>query len=193
MATHIADDVWGEGSKREQSACSALCQLSVTSPITHNKIGPFWCWFPGGCACLCSRPLCVSSTNSPVRLGVSPSASTPTGVFNQKFEALFPCVGAPHCAVCPIPQLFLPVYLHTNMGQPGSSHRLATPQLPIPTPPTGLGECFFFNSLVVGLSSVLVVFCFKICCCPSFGCARRNSVSTYISILARSLRYTGLF
>ena len=34
--------------------------------------------------------------------------------------------------------------------------------------------------------SVLVVFCFQICCCPSFGCARRQSVSTYTSILARS-------
>ena len=34
-------------------------------------------------------------TNSPVRLGVSPvAASTPTGVFNQRFEALFPRAGA---------------------------------------------------------------------------------------------------
>ena len=34
---------------------------------------------------------CGSPTNSPVRLGVSPTAaSTPTGVFSQKFEALFP-------------------------------------------------------------------------------------------------------
>ena len=33
----------------------------------------------------------VSPTNSPVRLGVSPAAaSTLTGVFNQRFEALFP-------------------------------------------------------------------------------------------------------
>ena len=32
---------------------------------------------------------------SPVRLGVSPAAaSTLTGVFNQRFEALFPCAGA---------------------------------------------------------------------------------------------------
>ena len=35
-------------------------------------------------------PLWVSPTNSPVRLGVSPAAaSTRTGVFNQRFEALF--------------------------------------------------------------------------------------------------------
>ena len=30
-------------------------------------------------------------------------------------------------------------------------------------------------------------FLFLNCCCPSFGCARRHSVSTYTSILARSL------
>ena len=41
--------------------------------------------------CACSRPLWVSPMTSPVRLGVSPAvASTPTGVFNQRFEALFP-------------------------------------------------------------------------------------------------------
>ena len=41
--------------------------------------------------CACSRPLWVSPMNSPVRLGVSPTAaSTPTGVYSQRFEALFP-------------------------------------------------------------------------------------------------------
>ena len=38
-----------------------------------------------------SRPLWVSPTTSPVRLGVSPAAATtPRGTFNQRFEALFP-------------------------------------------------------------------------------------------------------
>ena len=37
----------------------------------------------------------------PVRLGVSPAvAPTPTGSFNQRFEALFPCAGTLGCAVC---------------------------------------------------------------------------------------------
>ena len=40
------------------------------------------------------------------------------GVFNQRFEALFPCVGALGCVVCLAPQLFLPVYLHANVGLP---------------------------------------------------------------------------
>ena len=43
----------------------------------------------------------VSPMNSPVRLGVSPAAApTPMGVFNQWFEALFPCAGTLGCAVC---------------------------------------------------------------------------------------------
>ena len=57
--------------------------------------------------------------NSPMNLGVSPTAtSTPTGVFNQRFEALFPHAGALGSVVCFAPQLFLPVYLHENVGPP---------------------------------------------------------------------------
>ena len=49
----------------------------------------------------CSRPLWVSPTTSPVRLGVSPAAApTPTGILNQRFEALFPQAGALGYAVC---------------------------------------------------------------------------------------------
>ena len=103
-----------------------------------------------------------------MRLGVSPAAaSTPTGVFNQRFEALFPC-WSPGCAVCLAPQWFLPVYLHAKVGPPGlqsaallappaaASPRVLSAQLPVSAPPTGLGECFFFNSLVVGLPYSLV-------------------------------------
>ena len=58
---------------------------------THNQTGPLWCWFPSGWTCAHSRPLWVSPTTSPVRLGVSPAAApTPRGAFNQRFEALFP-------------------------------------------------------------------------------------------------------
>ena len=118
--------------------------------------------------------------NSPVRLGVSPTASsTPTDVFSQKFEALFPHAGTLGCSVCLASQLFIQVYLHANVGPPSlqsaallgplattlpASPSLARPrppaaslpgvlpaQLPVSAPPTGLDECFFFNSLVVGL------------------------------------------
>ena len=90
-------------------ALALLCQFSVTPSATHNQIGPFWCCFLGGWVCVCSRPLCVSPANSPVRLGVSPAAaSTPTGVFNQWFEALFPHSGTLGYSVChPVHQLLL--------------------------------------------------------------------------------------
>ena len=56
---------------------------------------------------------------SPVRLGVSLAAApTPTGVFNQWFEALFPHAGSLGWVVCLIPQWFLPVYPHVNVGPP---------------------------------------------------------------------------
>ena len=95
--------------------------------------------------------------NSPVSLGVSPAGtSTPTGVFNQRFEALFPGTGALGCVVYFAPQLFLPVYLHVNVGPPSPQ---ATALLCVlSTPPTGPGECFFFISLVVGLAYSLI-FC----------------------------------
>ena len=45
--------------------------------------------------------------------------SGPTGVFNQRFETLFPCAGTLDCTVCFTPPLFLPVYLCLNMGPQG--------------------------------------------------------------------------
>ena len=87
------------------------------------------------------------------------------------FEALFPHTRTLSCVVCLATQLFLLVYLDMNVGPlalpaealPGSS----PPQLPVFTSPTGLDECFFFNSLIVGLpySSIFcqfwLVFVFK--------------------------------
>ena len=102
------------------------------------------------------------------------------------FEALFPCTGSLDCVVCLALQLFLPVYLLTNVGPP------SPPAATLPrAPPTGLDECFFFKSLVVGLpySSIFyefwLFFVFKFVVL-SFGCARRHSMSTYASILVGS-------
>ena len=115
-----------------------------------------------------------------MRLGVSPDTSTPTGISVRGFEALFPHAGTLHCIVCLAPQLFLSVYLHTNVGPPSlqattspSPSAAALPEvlsarLPISAPPTGLDECFFFNSLVVRLPYSLIfcqfwlVFVFKL-------------------------------
>ena len=58
-----------------------------------------------------------SPTNSPVRLGVSPTASTHTGFSVTGFEALFPHTGTLGCTVC-LAQQFLPVYPQVNIGPP---------------------------------------------------------------------------
>ena len=144
----------GEGLKRDSDTCSALCQFSVTLRATHKQIGPFWCWFPGEWVCIHSRTLWVSLTNFSVRLGVSPTASTPTGVFSQRFEALFPHTGTLGCVVCLAPQCSS-WFIHTPMWdcllrQP-PPHPKSSPPRRVSAPPTGLEECFFFNSLVVGL------------------------------------------
>ena len=113
-----------------------------------------------------SRTLWVSPTSSPVRLGVSPAAaSTLTGVFTQRFEALFRCTGALGCVVCFAPLPFLLVYLCSNVGPqgllaaawPAPFHspppccKSSGPWLSVSAPPTGLDEYFFFVSVVVGL------------------------------------------
>ena len=133
-------------------------------------------------------------------MGLSNKLSYEAGSFSHRhnphrilqpevLKLYFPHAGILGCAVCLAPQSFLPVYPHASVGPP---YPPADTQLPISSPPTSLHECFFFNSLVVTLSysfdflAVLVIFCFQICCCPSFGCARRHSVSTYMSILAGS-------
>ena len=82
-----------------------LCRIPVFHSDTHNQTGPLWCRFPSGWACAHSRSPWVSPTTSPVRLGVSPAAApTPTGAFNQRFEALFPRAGALGCEVCFAPR-----------------------------------------------------------------------------------------
>ena len=94
----------GEGLRGSNGARFTLL-LSIFHSDTHNQTGPLWCWFPSGWACAHSRPLWVSPATSPVRLGVSPAAApSPTGAFNQRFEALFPRAVALGCMVCFAPR-----------------------------------------------------------------------------------------
>ena len=80
----------GEGPRGSNGARSTLHRTSTFHAATHNQTGPLWCWFPSKWACAHSRPLWVSPTTSPVRLGVSPAAApTPMVYFTQRFEALF--------------------------------------------------------------------------------------------------------
>ena len=95
----------GEGPRGSNGTRSTLHRISVTRCATHNQTGPLWCWFPSKWACAHSRPLWVSPTTSPVRLGVSPAAApTPTGAFIQRSEALFPSTGALGYVVCFTPR-----------------------------------------------------------------------------------------
>ena len=140
-------------------APAPLHRISIFDSATHNQTGPLWCWFPSGWAYAHSRPLWVSLTTSPVRLGVCPAAApTPTGAFNQRFEALFPRAGALGYVVCFAPHrssrficvrvwghgvlpaalpapfsttlsLALQVYLCMNVGLWGATHRSACPVL----------------------------------------------------------------
>ena len=86
----------GAGPRGSNGARFTLLRISVFHSATRNQTGPLCCWFPSKWACAHSRPLWVSPTTCPVRLGVSPAAApTPTGVFNQRFEALFPPCWSP--------------------------------------------------------------------------------------------------
>ena len=159
----------GEGPRGRNGACSTLHWTPIFHSATHNQTGPLSCWFPSGWACACPRPLWVSPRTSPVRLGVSPAAAlTPRGVFNQRFEALFPRAGALGCVVYFAPhrlsglsvcecgatgsasaQTACP--LHPTLCQcrsDGKATRVLSALVPVSTPPTGLDECLFFSSLV---------------------------------------------
>ena len=91
----------GEGPSGSNGARLTLLRISIFHSDTHNQTGPLWCWFPSKWACAHSRPLWVSPTTSPVRLGVSPAAApTPAGTFSLRSEALFPWAGALGYVVC---------------------------------------------------------------------------------------------
>ena len=182
------------GSEREQCRSLSSGRLSVTSPTTHQQIGPFWCWFPGGWVCVHSRAPWFSPVNSPVRLGVYPAPETPTDFYSQRFwGSLFPCWNPGLCNLSCFPVIVPGLSAYKCGTAFSSSHCLAVPvlqppphwlgppaatvlqllpccasslpQLPISTPPASLDECFFFNSLVVGLPYSLIFWQFWLFFC----------------------------
>ena len=144
--------------------------------------------------CTLQAPVGLSRT-SPVRLGFPPAAApTPMGPFNQRFEALFPRVGALGCAVCFTSRRLsglcvrecgvtgsasgrtaCPFIPHSASLGPARATRVLSALVPISAPPTGLDECLFFISLVSDFLAVQ----FSV----SSGCVRRRSVSAYAAIL----------
>ena len=114
--------VRGGGAEREQWRQLHSPQdfrLSLRYPLEYS--GPLWYWFPSGWACACSRPLWVSPTTSPVRLGVSPAAAlTPRGAFNQSVVWVARSASLPALGL---------VYLWWNVGPQGASRCSAFPVL----------------------------------------------------------------
>ena len=64
-------------------------------------------------------------------------------------------VGLQDLLVVRLPSPFIP---HSASLGPPQQHKSSLPWLPVSAPPTGLDECFFFISLVVGLPYSLI-FC----------------------------------
>ena len=119
----------GEGLRGSNGTRLTLLQISIFHSDTHNQTGPLWCWFPSKWACAHSRPLWVSPTTSPVRLGVSPAAApTPRGAFNQRFEALFPELEPRVARSASLPAV-RPVYLWANVVPQGATRCCACPTL----------------------------------------------------------------
>ena len=171
----------GEGPRGSSGACSTLCRISVTPFSTHklgpsgadsrvggpvHSLGPcgslqwtlLWGW---EFLLLPPQPPRVFSIRG--------------------LRLYFPCAGALGCVVCFAPLLFLLVYLCVKAGPRGlpattlwgllavawpallhnppphwvcqlpPCHQYSPPWLPVSAPPTGLDECVFFISLIVGL------------------------------------------
>ena len=159
---------------------------------------------------------------SPVRLGVSPAAaSTPTGVFNQRFEALFPAppcwspglhglicsptvlpglsvrkCGAARSASCHTACPVRSTIRHLS----GSGHLAVSSESPgCPSLPL-LSVWVNVSSLSPWLPDFHTVRfsvssgCFLFLkCCPSFGYVRRCSMSTYASIFDISFYYIEIY
>ena len=141
--------MWERGQRRNDTVCSALAPLSVTSPLPTSKLGP------SGADSLCafSDPVGLSNKLSCEAGSFShhhtPHRFSQPEVLRHYFPTLEPTLG---CVVCPTPHLFFLIYPHVNVGLPGPLPCCASspPWLPISAPPTSLDECFFFNSLVAG-------------------------------------------
>ena len=165
-------------------------QLAQLLAFSHFALYPQENW-----ALLVLIPICVSfcMSQDPVGLSnklscealVSPATSTPQIFSVSGFEALFPHARSLVSVICLAPQLFLTVYLHTNVGLPSPPAAallsILSAQLPISAPPTGLNECFFFNSSVVGLHAVRF--------CGSSGCFLFLNLLLSFFLLRKEVKY----
>ena len=130
------------------------------------------CWSPGLRGLLCSPS--VPPGFSMRKCGAAGSVShtlwgLPAAAWPAPFHNL-----PPHWVFQPPP--------HSESLHPGCP---PPPLLPIWMNVSSL-SLWLLDFHTVGFSVSSGYFLFLNCCCPSFGCARRHSVSTYASILAGS-------
>ena len=121
-----------------------------------------WCWFPSGWACVLGTlgPLQQTLLRDWQFLPLlQPHRFLQPGVM----RLYFPCAGTLGCAGLSwaAPKLYLLVFIcmwkWNHLICQLLSHHMSSPtQLPISTPPISLDECFFFNSLVVGIPYTLI-------------------------------------
>ena len=148
----------------------ALGRLSVTSPDTHKWIVPFQLLIPGWMGLYTFQDPVGLSSELSCEAGSFSRSCNPHRCFPSEALRLYLPARMLGCTICLAPQLFLLVYRHKNVGPPGppaatSPALVLWPlpccessalRLPISAPPTGLDECFFFNSLFVGLPYSLI-------------------------------------
>ena len=184
MATHFADlwcSMWGRGPRRN-NATTPLARLSAgfhsLPPLLMSILGPSgadsWvggfvcllgaCWslqqtLPWGWEFLPLPPQLPQMFSEALRLNfpvlepwVAQSVSIPS--CSSQFICMWmwdhSVPNLPPCWVCQLP-----------LGPPATALPwVLSTWLPISAPPTGLDECFFFNSFVVGLpySSIFCLF-----------------------------------
>ena len=191
------------GSRGNNGSCSALCWISVPSPTTHNQIWPFWF-----CFTVCRFVYILGPHESPqgtllwgwefLHCCLNPHRCFQSEVWGFISLVLKPWVARsgllPSCSswfICrqmrdhPLHQPW-PLWVHQRWPCPESS--------PLECPsPLLLLVWMNVSSLSPWLSDFHTVRysvssgCFLFLnYCPSFGCVRRHSVSTYASILAGS-------
>ena len=199
-------------------------------PLVRFICGRLWCRrvlpaaLPAPFSTTLSPALWVSPTTSPVRLGVSPAAApTLRGVFNQRFEALFPVL-EPWVVQSALLPAVRPVYLWANVVPRGATCCSACPILHhSESSPLGLSmcECGIAGSASAGTACPVCPTLLQSRYCPSLppptgldeclffislvsdflavgfsvssGCERRRSVSTYAAILVLSTQNAPLF
>ena len=186
--------MWGRGLRETNAACSALCGLSVTSSATTSNLGPSgadsllggFVYILGSCGSLQWTLL----WDWEFLLLPQPTQVFSVRVLRFYFPMLEPWVTGSALFLSCSSQFILMQMWDRPLCQPSPCHMSSLPWLPVSAPPTGLDECFFFNSLVVALpySSIFwqfwLIFVFKFVVVLLW--VVRGGKVTYASILARS-------